>query len=122
MVVDVPDRFGTGMPGDVSGVCVTVVGGSGPGPSGSTIVVAVGGPLVEGVVLGPEVDVVDVGLVSEVVVSVVVGVVVGVDRYVVRGAVCTLVRGTHVYSGSGMKPGGTTWVASGAAGGGGAGW
>ena len=77
VVVGRPDRLGTGTPGDVTGVCVTVVGGSGPGPSGSTTVVAVEGPVVVGVVLGP---VVDAGLVGEVVVSVVlvVLVVVGV--------------------------------------------
>jgi hypothetical protein len=116
VVVVVPERFGTGTPGDVTGVCVTVVGGSGPGPSGSTTVVAVDGP----VVVGP---VVSVGLVSVVSVSVVsVVVVVGVVRYVVLGSVWTCVRGTQVYAGSGMYPGGTTWALSGAVGVDGAGW
>lgn len=31
------------------------------------------------------------------------------------GLLCTSVRGTHVYDGSGMKPGGTTCVAGGGA-------
>ncbi|MDP9165883.1 MAG: hypothetical protein M3O32_07460 [Actinomycetota bacterium] len=71
MVVAVPERFGTGTPGDVTGVCVTVVGGSGPGPSGSTTVVAVCGPLVVGaVVCGPLVVSVSVGVVVVVVVLV----------------------------------------------------
>jgi hypothetical protein len=103
VVVDVPERFGTGCPGDVIGVCVRVVGGSGPGPSGSTTVVAVPGVLVVGVSVPL---VVSVGVVDTVVeVSVVLVLVV---LYVVRGGVSTLVRGTQVYSGSGTYPGGTT--------------
>jgi hypothetical protein len=54
-------------------------------------------------------------------VSVVVVVVVG-EVSVVLGRVSTLVRGTHVYSGSGMKPGGTTCAVSGTAGAWGGGW
>lgn len=49
VAVDVPERFGTGCPGDVIGVWVRVVGGSGPAPSGSTTVVAVSGAVVVGV-------------------------------------------------------------------------
>jgi hypothetical protein len=71
VVVEVPERFGTGSPGDGSWVCVTVVGGSGPKPSGSTTVVAVDGPLVVGLVA-------DGLVVSVSVVSGVVLVVVGV--------------------------------------------
>jgi hypothetical protein len=98
VVVDVPDLLGTGSPGG------NVIGGNGPAPSGSMTFV---GTALE-VVVAP---VVSVGLVvsvgdGSVVVVVVVGVVV-VDVVVV-GRVSTLVRGTQVYSGSGMKPGGTT--------------
>ena len=58
-------------------------------------------------------DVGEVGDVSEVVGSVVsvVVVVVGVVVLVVVVRSRTSVRGTHVYDGSGMKPGGTIWVA-----------
>ncbi|GAB7071337.1 hypothetical protein H7J06_10155 [Mycobacterium hodleri] len=104
VVVDVPERLGTGWPGDVIGVCVKVVGGSGPGPSGSTTVVAVSGALVVGV---PVPLVVSVGVVDSVVEVSVVLDVLGV-LYVVFGRVSTLVRGTQVYSGSGTYPGGTT--------------
>jgi hypothetical protein len=115
VVVDVPERFGTGCPGDVIGVCVRVVGGSGPGPSGSTTVVAVSGAVVVGVSVPLVVSVGAVGTSVEVaVVLEVLGVL-----YVVLGCVSTLVRGTQVYSGSGTYPGGTTWVASEAAVGGG---
>jgi hypothetical protein len=38
-VVGVPDLLGTGRSGDVGVVGVRVVGGNGPGPSGSTTVV-----------------------------------------------------------------------------------
>ena len=70
VVIGVPERFGTGTPGDVTGVCVTVVGWSGPGPSGSTTVVATWGPLVVGTVASVPL-VVAVGLdVSDRVVSV----------------------------------------------------
>lgn len=80
----------------VTGVVVTGVGGSGPGPSGSTKVVGAGALGSDG----------SVGVVSvDSVVVVVVGVVV-----VVLGCVRTLVRGTQVYAGSGMNPGGTTAV------------
>src|SRR4051812_21729181 len=102
VVVGVPERFGTGCPGDVIGVCVTVVAGSGPGPSGSTTVVAVSGVLVVGVSVPL---VVSVGVVDTVVEVWVV--LVRVVLYVVRGCVSTLVRGTQVYSGSGTYPGGT---------------
>jgi hypothetical protein len=113
VVVDVPERFGTGCPGDVIGVCVRVVGGSGPGPSGSTTVVAVSGASV-----GVSVPlVVSVGAVDTVVEVSVVLEVLGV-LYVVFGRVSTLVRGTQVYSGSGTNPGGTTWLGSEAAEGG----
>jgi len=105
-VVEVPDRLGTGSPGG------NVIGDNGPAPSGSMTVV--GGP--EEVVVAP---VVSVGLMvsvgdGSVVVVVVVGVV--VVEVVVLGRVSTFVRGTEVYSGSGMKPGGTTWAVSGVAG------
>jgi hypothetical protein len=77
-----------------------------------------------------------VGAVSDVVVALVVSVelvvsvgegsvvVVGVVvlEVVVLGRVSTFVRGTQVYSGSGMKPGGTTWAVSGVAGVGAGGW
>jgi hypothetical protein len=70
VVVEVPERFGTGSPGDGSWVCVTVVGGSGPKPSGSTTVVAVDGPLVVGLVVADGL-VVSVSVVSGVVLVVV---------------------------------------------------
>jgi hypothetical protein len=96
---------------------VSVCGGIGPAPSGSTVAGA--GPVVDVGLVGlvGDVDVVSVGLGSVVVgvVVVVVGVVV-----VVLGRSCTLVRGTQVYSGSGTNPGGTTAV-SGTAGAGGGG-
>jgi hypothetical protein len=79
----------------------TVLGGNGPGPSGSTTVVGAvpgGDP---GLVGG--VGSVGLGSVEDSVVVVVV--VVGV---VYLGRSWTFVRGTQVYSGSGMKPGGTT--------------
>jgi len=103
VVVDVPERLGTGCPGDVIGVCVRVVGGSGPGPSGSTTVVAVSGAVVVGVPVPLVVSVGVVDTVVEVSVLDVLGVL-----YVVLGRVSTLVRGTQVYSGSGTNPGGTT--------------
>lgn len=110
VVVDVPDLFGTGrLDGDDDELGVTVVGGSGPLPSGSTTVVgtpAVDVPLVVSVESVASVDVV----------SVVAVVVVGVVRDVVAGRVSTFVRGTQVYSGSGMNPGGTTCAVSGATG------
>jgi hypothetical protein len=102
----------------VSGVAagVSVWGGSGPGPSGSTTVVGTG--VVGDVGLVGDVGVTSVGLGSVVVVVVVVvGVVV-----VVLGRSWTLVRGTQVYSGSGTNPGGTTWAVSGVAGAGAGGW
>jgi hypothetical protein len=102
VVVDVPERFGTGCPGDVIGVCVRVVAGSGPGPSGSTTVVAVSGAVVVGVSVPLVVSVGDVDTVVDVSVLEVLGVL-----YVVFGR-STLVRGTQVYSGSGTNPGGTT--------------
>lgn len=72
----------------------SVIGGNGPGPSGSTTVVR--GPGDVDVVVGLVEPVVGLTLVdSGVVVSVVVvGVVVVVEGVVVGGA--TLVRGTHV--------------------------
>ena len=111
-VVGVPDLLGTGNGVVGPGVDVTVVGGSGPKPSGSTTVVAIG-------------SVGDVGLVGDVVsvgLSSVVVVVVGVVVVVVLGRSSTFVRGTHVYSGSGMNPGGTTWAVSGTTAASGAGW
>jgi hypothetical protein len=89
-------------PGRIAVVVVVgdiVVAGNGPFPSGSTTVVGPGSVGAAGLVG----DVVSVWP-GSVVVGVVVVVVVGV---VVLGS-CTLVRGTQVYSGSGMKPGGTT--------------
>jgi hypothetical protein len=95
------------MPGKVNGnpgaivvavvVGVIVVGGNGPGPSGSTTVV-------DGVVETPGIpedgvgNVGDVGDVVSVVVDVVVGVVSAVVSVVlvVRGRSSTLVRGTQV--------------------------
>lgn len=91
VVVDVPDLLGTGNPGDAVLVGVSVVGGKGPGPSGSTTVVGTG-PLVVGLVVlvGTMVSGVVTG-------GVVVGVVVvGVVLEVVLGRVSTLVRGTQV--------------------------
>jgi hypothetical protein len=89
---------------------VSVCGGIGPAPSGSTVA---GTGVVGDVGLVGDVEVVSVGLgpvvVGVVVVGVVVVVVVGVVD-VVRGRSWTLVRGTQVYSGSGTNPGGTTAV------------
>ena len=107
--------------GAAGGTTGTVIGGINPfGPSGSMTVV-VGGASVVDVGVSPG-DVVSVGSVGDVVVvvvggSVVVVVVVVVVGYVVRGT-STLVRGTQVYSGSGTKPGGTTWVTGAGSGGG----
>ncbi|WP_370629621.1 hypothetical protein [Mycolicibacterium sp. BK634] len=87
---------------------------NGSGPGG--VVVGEVGDVVD------VVDVGDVGDVSEVVGSVVsvVVVVVGVVVLVVVVRSRTSVRGTQVYDGSGMKPGGTIWVAGGS--GAAAGW
>ena len=74
VVVDVPERLGTGCPGDVIGVWVRVVGGSGPGPSGSTTVVAVSGAVVVGVSVPLVVSVGDVDTVVDVSVLEVLGV------------------------------------------------
>jgi hypothetical protein len=66
------------------------------------------------VVVGEVPDVGDVGEVGDVVVGSVVSVVVVVVGVVVLVVVVrsrTSVRGTHVYDGSGTKPGGTIWVA-----------
>jgi hypothetical protein len=112
VVVVVPDRFGTGRPGG------NVIGGSGPAPSGSMTFVGAVSDVVVALVVSVEL-VVSVGEGSVVVVVVVGVVVLGV---VVLGRVSTFVRGTQVYSGSGMKPGGTTWAVSGAAGVGAGGW
>ncbi|BBY65685.1 hypothetical protein [Mycolicibacterium helvum] len=83
-----------------------------------------GGGATDVVVVGEVGDVGDVGDVSDVVGSVVSVVVVVVGVVVVVVVVVTgcrtSVRGTHVYDGSGMKPGGTTWLAG--SGAGGAGW
>jgi hypothetical protein len=98
-------------------VWVTVVGGSGPGPSGSTTVVGAEGSVVGDVGVVGGVDVV----VGVVVVGLGVVVVVVVLGVVVRGRSCTFVRGTHVYSGSGTKPGGTIAVSGAAGGAGGSG-
>jgi hypothetical protein len=86
---------------------VSVCGGIGPAPSGSTVIGV--GPVVDVGLVG-DVVVVSVGLGPVVVgVVVVVVVVVGVVVVVVvLGLSCTLVRGTQVYSGSGTNPGGTT--------------
>ena len=79
-VVGVPDLLGTGKGVVSPGVDVTVVGGSGPGPSGSTTVVAVASDGEVGVVDGVSPGEVSVGLGSVVVVVVVVGVVVVLGR------------------------------------------
>jgi hypothetical protein len=78
-VVGVPDLLGTGKGVVAPGVDVIVVGGSGPGPSGSTTVVAVASDGVVGVVDGVSPGEVSVGL-GSVVVGVVVGVVVVLGR------------------------------------------
>ena len=118
--------IGKGSPGAFGGVVLDgprVLGGKGPGPSGSTTVVGAPSDVGEVGEVGVD-DVVSPGLVSVVVGVVVVGVcvvVVGVRDVVVRGRSCTCVRGTQVYSGSGTNPGGTTAV-SGAVGVCAAGW
>jgi len=95
VIVGMPDRLGTVELGGIT------VGGSGPGPSGSTTVVGESGPGPSGstTVVGAPGSV-DVGVVESVVVSlgvvVVVVVVVVVRRVVVGGAVRTEVRGTQV--------------------------
>jgi hypothetical protein len=95
--------LGTGRSGDVEVLGVMVVAGNGPGPSGSTVVgaVSVGDVGVVGVV-GVVGDSLSVGVGSVVVVVVVV----------YLGRSWTLVRGTHVYWGSGTNPGGTTCAGS----------
>jgi hypothetical protein len=84
------------------------------------VVAGLGGVLVGDVgvpLIGEPLVVVSVGEVVDVGDVVSVGVVrVGVG--VIRLGVCTLVRGTHVYSGSGTNPGGTTSDAGAWAGGG----